>query len=207
MSRRTPEQLRAKMGAKMGAKVAAMRARARKPLKKRPEKRRRRWWPWLLLLLLLLLLLRLCSCAEAPVPPPPEPIPAGPVGVGEPAEPEPPPRPPARIKRMDRGEFANPAPDVLPWVTQLRLQVSARSPRLAACFEGIDRPGALKWTAAVEPGSGEVSDHTLEVATGSDALTAEQRACVLGVLSDPPYKLDAGAERSTPPRVSIAIEF
>ncbi len=207
MSRRTPEQLRVKLGAKMAAKLAAVRARAQKPRKKPPEKRRRRWWPWLLLLLLLLLLLRLCSCAEEPVPPPPEPIPAGPVEVGEPTPPEPPPRPPARVGRIPRGKYANPAPDVLPWVTQLRMQVAARSPRLAACFEGIARPGALKWTAAVEPGSGEVSDHTLEATTGSDALTAEQRACVLGVLSDPPYKLEAGAERSTPPRVSIAIEF
>lgn len=200
-SRKTPEELR--------ARVAAMRADLRRRRQEKPDRRRRRrWWPWLLLLLLLLLLLRLCSCSEAP-PPLPEPVapaPTGPAGTGEVTPPAPVPQP-GRIPRRDRSEYANDAHDQLPWVTAFRMQVAARAPRLAECFVGADNPGALKWTAAVEPVSGRVSDHTLEPAGVSSVLTADQRTCVLGVLSDPPYRLEAGAGRSTPPRVGMTIEF
>ena len=59
----------------------------------------------------------------------------------------------------------------------------------------------------MEPDSGRVSDVTLEATLQSDPLTAEQRACALEVLSEPPYRLDAEGARSTPSRVSLAIEF
>jgi hypothetical protein len=108
---------------------------------------------------------------------------------------------------MDRPDYATPPPDPMPWIASFRLQVSARSPRLAACFVGAPRPGALKWTASVEPGTGRVSDHTLEPALESDPLTAEQKACLLAVLSDPPYRLAVEGARATPSRVSVAIEF
>ena len=88
------------------------------------------------------------------------------------------------------------------------MQVTARSPRLAACFAGVERPGSLKWSASVEPVHGQVSDQKLETTLQSDPLTPEQRDCVMGVLSDPPYRLDTkGEERTTPSRVGLAIEF
>jgi hypothetical protein len=189
------------------AKVAEMRARARRR-RGEPKKRRSRWWLWLLLILLLLLLARLCCCAEAPVEPPEAPAVSVEVEPGGPPAPPPPaPEPNPKIHKLDRPTYANPAPEVLPWVAAFRLQVAARSLRLAQCFVGAPRPGALKWTASVDPGSGRVSDHVLEPALSSDALTSEQKTCVIGVLSDPPYKLEGGMDRSTPPRVSVAIEF
>ncbi len=159
----------------------------------------------LALLLLLLLLLRDCSCAEPVVEPPAE----GAIGIaGPPVELAPVPEPPAgRVERRDRPEYATAPPEPLPWLASFRMQVGARGPRLAECFVGAERPGALKWTTSVEPSSGRVSDHTLEPTIGRDPLTTEQRACVLGVLTSPPYQLEAGAEDATPTRVGMAIEF
>ena len=59
----------------------------------------------------------------------------------------------------------------------------------------------------MEPTSGLVSDHTLEPMLLTGALTQPERACVFEVLSDPPYKLETGEERSTPSRVGLVIEF
>ena len=184
--------------------VEELRARQ---LEKRAIRRRR--WRWALFvagIVLLLLLLRDCSCAE-----PPEPVGPGPVGEGTAAEPVEPVAAPApltgRIERRDRPEFGSAPPKPLPWIASFRLQVAARGPRLAECFVGAQRPGALKWTASVEPDSGRVSDSVLEPTRESDALTSGQRACVLEVLSDPAYRLQTGEARSTPSRVGIAIEF
>lgn len=163
-------------------------------------------WPWQLLSLVLLLLLAWQSCRETPAPPPAPPCVVG-VELVEPGVALPPVPKAPRIGRIDRPEYKNEAPDPLPWLAAFRLQVAARAPRLAQCFVGVERPGALKWTTSVEPASGRVSDHTLEPAFESAPLTTEQRACVLGVLTDPPYRLEIGAERSTPPRVAVAIEF
>jgi hypothetical protein len=112
-----------------------------------------------------------------------------------------------RVAPRDRPAFAGPAPDPLPWLAAFRLQVAARSPRLAECFVGAPRPGALKWSAAVEPRAGRVSDPSLEPTLSTEALTPTQRACALAVLSDPAYRLDAGSGPSTPSRVSLVIEF
>lgn len=163
-------------------------------------------WPWQLLSIVLLLLLIWQSCQEPP-PPPPAPPCVVEVELLGPATPSSPAPKTPRIGRIDRPEYKNEAPDPLPWLASFRMQVAARAPRLAQCFVGVERPGALKWTASVEPGSGRVSDHVLETSLESAPLTAEQRTCVLGVLSDPPYRLEVGAERSTPPRVAVAIEF
>jgi hypothetical protein len=59
----------------------------------------------------------------------------------------------------------------------------------------------------VAPRHGEVSDHDLEPAALGDALTQEQRGCVVDVLSDPSYLLETADERSTPSRVGMVIEF
>ena len=180
------------------AKLAGGRARL-KGRRRRPDSRRRGLW-----LLLLVLAWFCCSGSPPPPPLPPDPVEA-------PAEAEPgaatpvPALPDPRIGRVGRPSFSNGPAEPLPWVTAFRLQVAARSPRLALCFVGAEAPGALKWTAAVEPESGRVSDHTLE-SVRETVLDAAQRACVLGVLSDPPYRLPSGGE-ATPSRVSMAIEF
>ena len=85
--------------------------------------------------------------------------------------------------------------------------MAARSPRLAACFEGATRPGALRWTTRVEATTGTVSDQLLEPVLEADPLRATQRACVLEVLTSPRYTLEARDRRSVPPRVSLVIEF
>lgn len=186
----------------------AMRAKRdalkRKLARAKPARDRRRWW-LLVLLVVLLLWALLPDCAHE------EPPPALALGipVSVPAQSEPiaePPEPPKRVGRRDRPAFDSETPDLLPWIVSLRMQVAARSPRLAQCFIGVERPGRLKWTASVEPQGGLVSDHSLEPTLQSDELTEQQRICVIGVLSEPPYRLPSD-ERSTPSRVSMVIEF
>ena len=93
------------------------------------------------------------------------------------------------MARQPRGKYQNEAQSSPSWLDEFRLQVAARSPRLAECFSGTDRPGALRWTTAVNEESGAVSDHGLElVGTGAD-LYGKQRECVLAVLSSPGYRL------------------
>lgn len=172
--------------------------------------RRRRWWLLLLLLLLLLLaLLRTCSCSQvAPEPELPERVVGSVSAPAEAAVVEPAPLVQrGRITRQDRPEFQSALPEPLPWLAAFRMQVSARSPRLAECFVGAARPGALKWTALVEPAAGRVSEQSLEPTLLSDALTRQQRLCVQGVLAEPPYALETAGERSTPSRVGLVIEF
>ena len=124
----------------------------------------------------------------------------------EPTEP-PAPIPPGRIRPRPRPDFTPPAPKQLDWIGDFRLQVAARSTRLATCFEGVTDPGALKWTTSVEPVEGTVAEHGLEPMLLSAELSAVQRACVLEVLSSPTYRLTPGEEPSTPSRVSLVIEF
>lgn len=162
--------------------------------------RRRRW----LLLALLLLLLGLCVSA----PPPPDAAPTRPTEPAATLQSPPAPAPPTgRVARKARPRFENVAAEPLPWLAAFRLQVAARSPRLAECFAGAARPGALKWTAAVEPRHGRVSDHAVEPTLSSDELTGAQRACVVAVLSEPAYRLVSEGSPSTPSRVGMVIEF
>jgi hypothetical protein len=175
-----------------------------------PPRRRRRWWRAvvLLLLLLLLLLLRDCSCSEPQAPPSSAAqAPVEPVVVEPPRDPAASVLPRGRIAHRVRPSFVSEPMDPVPWLAAYRLQVSARSPRLAECFVGAPRPGTLMWTASVEPSQGRISDQTLEPTLLSDALTRQQRGCVFDVLSDPPYQLESDGERSTPVRVGMAIEF
>jgi len=164
------------------------------------------------LILLILLLLRDCQCNE----PPPGPAPPQAVDTAEIDEPEPDPEPeivarrePAkgRLEGIRRPQYGNEPLDALPWLAAYRLQVAARSTRLAECFVGAPNPGTLKWTASVEPSVGHVSDQVLEPSLQSDALTRRQKSCAFEVLSYPPYELESDGERSTPARVSMVIEF
>ncbi len=200
-SRAMAESLQAKRK-QLQEKLAARRQQSGK----RPEKDDRRWWLIVLLLLLILgALLRDCSCNPPPPPVEPAPCPTG-VVPSEPAEPEPVPDK-GTMGRKDRPEFQAEPPKPLPWLAAFRMQVAARSPRLAACFVGVQQPGRLKWSTAVEPAQGLVSAHTLEPMLLSQELSRKERECVLAVLSDPPYQLQIDEERSTPSRVGLVIEF
>lgn len=176
-------------------------------LDERKRKRRKRQSQLaLLILLLLLLLISRCTCVEETVPmgpgqPPPPPV------AEEPAPPpEPLPRRP-KIAPIERPAFKTPPVDPLPWLPAFRLQVTSRSPRLANCFVGAERPGRLRWTAAVDPVRGQVSEQGIEPVSAWDTLSAEQSDCVKGVLAEPAYTLDPQDGPTTPSRVSMVIEF
>lgn len=172
--------------------------------KDKEEKRRRPWW--LLVVLLLLLLAILCCigpCEPEVVPPVEEGT--GEVEAMEPGEPvAPKPNFEGTVKPKPRPSFPAVAPKPVPWVASFRMQVAARSTRLAGCFVGTARPGVLRWTALVDPVTGRVTDHDLEPVLQSDQLTSDQRDCVLGVLEEPAYTIDAEGGAS---RVGMVIEF
>lgn len=200
--------------AALRAQLAGRRAKAKAALaarRKNAPKRRRRWLRWVLLAMVLLLLLFLqdCRCAD-PVPPPATgaSAPAGPPLVGTPEETTTQPvLPGTKVRHRPRPAFELPAPAALPWLAAFRLQVVARSPRLAQCFVGADRPGALKWTGLVSPADGRVSDQSVESTLGGLALSSAHKACVTAVIQDPLYELEPGTAPSTPSRVSLVIEF
>lgn len=197
---------RQQLARRLATLPAAVLLRAR-----RRRRTRRRLAGGLLVLGLLLLLWR---CPQVP-PVPPDP-PAVPPAVGQgvsktPPSGGPPPvsdRAVERIQSVPRATFAiapQPAPT---WLDGFRMQVVARSPRLAQCFQGQDAPGALRWTSSVVPGTGRTSDHVFEP-LGAAPL-AGREACLREVLSTPPFQAvrdPNGADPSTPIRVSIVIEF
>jgi len=110
-------------------------------------------------------------------------------------------------QRLSRARFATDLREAPPWMDEYRLQVAARSVRLAKCFEGEARPGALRWIASVDPKSGAVSDHVIEPAGPGNELKRDQRECLLAALSSPPYRLTAAGEQALPDRVGLVIEF
>lgn len=206
--------------------VALMRRQARERLESIPAvrrertKRRVRRAVGLALLASLLLFLR---CDGHPAPPPGPPPLGADAGTPEvkakrpapPALSKPPPLR-AQIPSQPRARYEGETKAPPSWLEEFRIQVAARSPRLAECFKGSDRPGALRWTAAVNAESGAVSDHELEpLGTGSGGwgvmIGSEQRACLLRALSNPPYRLraprTAAEKEALPNRVSIVIEF
>ena len=161
-------------------------------------------------LLLLLAGLVRCEC-EQPPPVVQAPVPALPQKqerVSAPVPPPPRPREPRiRMGTQSRAGFPEKERVAPTWLEDFRLQVAARSPRLAACFKGESRPGALRWTASVNPESGGVSDHELEPVGASQAPGGEQRQCVLQALSSPAYRLKESQAQSLPTRVSLVLEF
>lgn len=115
--------------------------------------------------------------------------------------------PPVRFDRRDRPELVTVPPAPPTWLVAFRLQVSARSPRLAECFVGAARPGRLHWTATVEPNSGAIGTQTIEPQLRTSSLTAREMDCVTEVLGSPPYRLPVELVDSTPKRVSLVLEF
>ena len=163
---------------------------------------------WVALGLLMLLLFFVPECEEEAPPLAPEPRSADTVErtAGTPAPPRPG-LPGGQVPLTSRSSMPVPQPDALPWLASFEMQVAARSPRLAGCFEGARRPGALQWTARVESVTGTVSDHALEPLLETESLSARRRACLVEVLSTPPYRLHQHDRRATPPRVRLVIEF
>lgn len=184
----------------------------------RQRRQRRRALLVVLLLVLVLLLLRQCDCANPPGPPA-----APPTVELPPIEPPAPkvvkptpkvrkakrPRRPtiAKIQTKNRPAYAPKPVSPTRWLTAFRLQIAARSPILARCFQGAQRPGALKWTATVDPRRGIVSDHSLEPTLAGAELTQPRRSCLIKALSTPPYRLPKPPGGDAPTRVSIVIEF
>lgn len=192
------EQLRRESRARVDALPAIQAAR---------KKRARRRTLASAVLLLLLLFLR-CDCEPAPQPEPTATVPAG-LDAGSKL---PPSKPTKRLASNERlassarrgyelGAGRSPA-----WLDDFRMQVAARSPRLALCFQGADRPGALRWSVALNPESGAVSDHLFEPIGAAD-LTTAQRDCVQKVVSSPVYRVAEADRQSVPGRVSLVIEF
>jgi hypothetical protein len=161
-------------------------------------------------LLLLLASLVRCECAR----PSPSEVPKVEAKGAEEPQVEPPvPKPTrrqplrAQIEPQARASYPGHEQASPAWIDEFRLQVAARSPRLAQCFTGSDRPGTLRWTASVNPRSGAASDHELGPVGASAELRREQHECVVRVLSSPPYRLTAPLGESLPHRVSLVIEF
>lgn len=182
--------------------IAARRAELK--AKRRPTTGR-----WVALALLVLLLAALC-CKGCPDEVPEATIdgddaaPLGPGGV------EPSPAPEAtlegRLATETRPALPATPPGPLPWLEAFRLQVGARAPRLAACFIGVPHPGSFHFVARVGPGSGRLSDASLEPLDPSTVVTVEQRQCALEVLTTPDY--DLGPPSEAPPRaVRLVVEF
>lgn len=180
-------------------------------LKQRREEQRRRRRRWLLLVLLLLLLLLLCcmnDCSCDPLPEGSDPPVVVELVPTDPPEATPAPAPlEGKLPRRDRPQYIVRPPQPATWLDAFRLQVAARSPRLATCFEGRTHPGVLRWTTFVEPHEGRVSQHEIEAMLASANLERKEKDCVIQVLSAPPYDLPTGEERATPTRVGMVIEF
>jgi hypothetical protein len=113
----------------------------------------------------------------------------------------------AKVKTQHRGGYGLETPAPPTWLDEFMTQVTARSPRLAQCFTGQDRPGVLRWTSSINAKTGAPSDHELELVGGGNDLKPDQRRCVLSTLSFPPYKLTAPDAGGLPDRVSVVLEF
>lgn len=228
----SPAELRARLKAertRMRAEARALRGAMKARLARQMEdpafapilerraraKRNRRIAALVAIALLLLLLLIDCD----PEPSEPVPVEEPPVVAVEDPAPDPPkkkkPRrkkPPKKklegdIEASDRdGMDVKPRPGPA-WLPAFRLQVAARSPRLAACFNGSEEPGAMRWTTVVHARSGRVSDSEVEPVFSGVSVDNEQERCLLEVLQSPAYKLEEPDEEAVARRVSIVFEF
>jgi hypothetical protein len=212
----TRRDLRRQMRARKKAlrqDLARTKARLRARLRRNPLLRRARRRRWRRLgtiaagVIVAMLLLQRCACGP---PPPPAVGPTKDAGVT-------PPEAGVRVKTVSltaphlghHPRATLPIEPVAPppWLEEFHLQVAARSPRLAECFRGQEKPGALRWTTAVNSKNGAVFDSEFEL-LGDTTWMPGQRECVTEVLSKPPYRFESPPPPSaTPPRVSLVLEF
>jgi hypothetical protein len=217
----TPRELRKAMRERrkeLRRALKPLRKRAREQAERNPvvrdekeRRRRRRMLVEAIVLLLLALLLR-CQC-QPPLPPKAPPKPKVEIEVPK-EKPKPPAKPkakkpPIRAKAdtQPRAGYLGASRAAPGWLDDFRLQVAARSGRLAQCFTGNDRPGTLRWTTSVNPENGSVSQHEIEAVGNGAELQGKQRECVVKVLSNPAYKLGEESKRGLPDRISLVIEF
>lgn len=197
------------------ASLAEAKRRARAAVDQDPKIRRARRLERLrraLTVVVVLLLLSLIHCECGPAEPAPvvavEAKPPQPKVVVKPkVKPVKPGPLAADMTKQPRPTFVGQGVGAPTWLDEFRLQVSARSVRLATCFNGVERPGALRWVSSVNPTSGTVSDHEFEPIGFGNDLTPEQLACVTGVLKSPVYKLTEPNQNALPNRISLVIEF
>lgn len=183
-------------------------------LQRAREQRRRRRQLALAVILVLLALLSQCEC-ERPGPAVPKTVePEAPVILVPP--PKPPAPKPAKVKRpplraaseqVQRGSLDTQARGAPPWLEEFRMQVSARSPRLARCFNGAERPGALRWTVSLNPMSGTASEHEFEPVGQGAEISREQQRCLVLALSSPVYRVAGRRGEALLERLSLVIEF
>ncbi|MGC4120582.1 MAG: hypothetical protein QM765_39585 [Myxococcales bacterium] len=212
----TPRELRRALReqrAELRRSLVEAKSQARAQVDQVPQvkrERRRRTLRRVLALVLLALLLSLLHCDCQPPPTPvvaSEPAPGPDAAVRPPVVTKAKPKPlRAQVSPVSRPAFEPVSAPPAAWVQELRLQVAARSPRLAECFTGAQGPGALRWAASINPQSGVVSDHELVTVGTGEQLPRDQRECLIKVLSAPPYRLSASAG-TAPDRVGMVIEF
>jgi hypothetical protein len=110
-----------------------------------------------------------------------------------------------QVRPVLRPPLEMPAPLAPKWLDAFRIQVAARSARLAQCFDGAQRPGAIRWSCSMNSKTGVTSDHEFESVADSDVNLNNQ--CLIQVLSKPPYGFTGIDTAEMPGRVSIVIEF
>lgn len=208
--RATLRRQRAEARARMRAlKAEAERALATDPRIRAARRRRRIKQAITVAVILLLLLLIRCEGPGAPVEVANAVVDAGPQPVATVVQPAKPrrPKPVVASKPVERPDFDAPERLQAKWVDAFRMQVAARSPRLASCFNGTDRPGALRWTTLVSRETGAVGNHDFEPMGAGGSLNSTQLDCLAQVLSKPGYSLEGVPPAGLPERVSLVIEF
>lgn len=192
------------------AQLSKMRVAARAKVAQLPAvkaARRRRWFRRSLLIALVLLLLFIrCDCGPTPAleQPKGEVAKVADAGVARAPQKKKPQK--DKVGQNPRRDWETGSQLGPAWLDEFRLQVSARSPRLASCFTGTDRPGALRWNVALNPETGAVSDQILEPLGATD-LSETQQACLRTALASPKYRITAEDRLSVPSRVSLMLEF
>jgi hypothetical protein len=193
------------------AQLALMRQRARarcQPIRRdRHQVRRRLARAMAVSAALLIIWLLRCEPETTPPPPAVKIASKPPVKAPEPRVSRKPATVTGTIDHRPRSAYQTKTQAPASWIDDFRLQAAGRSPRLARCFAGSERPGAVRWMAALNPETGTVSDQDLEPLGPRSALTAEQRVCVLRALSDPRYRLSSPPLHPFPERISLVIEF
>lgn len=178
----------------------------------RQRQRRKRQLALLLLVILILLLLRL-DCVEEPSP---SVFPSPSMAVPAPRKHDKPGRGQAkrnplrlegRVEGSDRTSLALDPLAPPTWLPEFRLQVAARSPRLAACFVGTERPGAMRWSALVHARSGRATESVVEPVFRGASLAEDQLDCLVKGLTEQPYVLDPSSPEVAARRVSLIFEF
>ena len=208
----TLRQKRKALRGLMKRKRSEVNQRIQQHLARSPGAKKNKWRNrllWAALLLILMLCLSRCECTS-PGPAPAQKGRAVVVKVEKVLAPHKKPQaaPPTRTATRPRAQYKAESPVEPPWVEAFRLQVAARSQRLAECFVGVSKPGAIRWAASLTADTGAVFDQKIEPVPPGEDLTPEQQHCVMNVLEKPRYqKLATTYAAALPETVSLVLEF